>query len=48
MTSKSGIPVYEESYAIRRNRTNTIADKIIDETLLNPPPPTINYNWNRS
>ncbi|XP_055687140.1 protein eiger isoform X2 [Lutzomyia longipalpis] len=41
-----GVPVVEESYALRRNRTNTPADEMVMNVLLNRnQSPKLKYDW---
>lgn len=41
-----GVPVIEESYALRRNKTNTPADEMLKNVLLNRNQnPKLKYDW---
>lgn len=41
-----GVPIIEDSYALRRNKTHTPADEQINEVLLKKNPnPKMHYDW---
>lgn len=46
-SSSNGIPIYEDSYAIKRNRTGGPDDERIEQHLLGDksPTPTLRYDW---
>lgn len=50
LESDYGVPVIEESYAVRRNRTHSRADEIVEKILLhkqnnNNNEPKLKYDW---
>lgn len=46
LTSIHGVPIVEESYALKRNRTNPRVDDEISRLLLNKGRPALRHDWN--
>ena len=45
VSAASEVPIVEESYAVRRNKTNAATDERIAKLLLKKIGPTMHYDW---